>query len=221
MSFPRTIIAFAIRAFQVALPLVGGYFLSRTLPLGLAMLGALAISALLPALGALLLTTLRTQEVGWKNYAAGWLLPWGYTLGRGKLLGIALACGTCWLFLFAVGIAAERLATPGADSTEISAEAPALARWFLVGGWLVNGIALLYLFGTLRKNFTLRSSEGRSLMKVIAFVLGLIGGSIALAFLGFPRAAAAVSAGPALLLGAFYAVWIGFLLTLGRNARWN
>jgi hypothetical protein len=177
------------------------------------------LAVLLPALGAWLLTTVRGGEITWRNHAAGWLLPWGYTLGRGKLPAIATICGVCWLFLCGLGIAAARLAE--APTSAPSEDAPALARWLLVGGWLVDGIALLHCLGTLRNNFSLRSEGGRTLGKLIAFVAGLIVASAFAASLGHLRTAALIAAGPALALGAFYALWIGVLLTCGRNVRWN
>lgn len=224
MSFTRLLVAYTIRALQLALPVAAGYLLARELGLAGAALAALALAAALPALGALTLSSVRSEAITWKNYVGGYLLPWGYALGHRKLVGIALVSGCCWLFLFAIGISAQGLAaptTPLAPAPVENTTAPAFARWLLVGGWLVDGIALLYLLGTLRKNFTLSSSGGRSLLKVMAFVTSLIVVSAALASLGYVGTAAMVSAGPALALGAFYAVWIGLLLTVGRNTRWN
>lgn len=224
MPFPRLLVAYTIRALQLALPVAAGYLFARELGLAGAALASLALAAALPALGALALASVRTAEITWKNYVGGYLMPWGYALGHGKLVGIALVSGCCWLFLFAIGIAAESLAaptTPSAPAPVESAAAPAFARWLLVGGWLVDGMALLYLVGTLRKNFTPSSSGGRSLLKVIAFVTGLIVVSAVLASLGHMGTAALVAAGPALALGAFYALWIGMILTFGRNTRWN
>jgi hypothetical protein len=219
MSLLRSSIGTAILVARIALPLVLGFFLARELALSIALLTALALATLLPALGAWLLTTLHGGEITWRNHAAGWLLPWGYALGRGKLPAIAAICGACWLFLFGLGIAAARLAE--APPSAPSSEAPALARWLLVGGWLVDGIALLYCLGTLRKNFTLTSEGGRTLLELIAFVAGLIVASALAAALGHLRTAALIAAGPALALGGFYALWIGVLLTFGRNTRWN
>ncbi|MBK9386759.1 MAG: hypothetical protein IPN34_18245 [Planctomycetes bacterium] len=224
MPFSRLLISYSFRGLQLALPVIAGHFLARELGFSGALLAALALAIALPALGALTLSSVRSEALTWKNYVGGYLLPWGYALGRGKLVGIALVCGCCWLFLFAIGIAAEHLAAPTAPTAPAPVEssaAPAFARWLLVGGWLVDGIALLYLVGTLRKNFTLSSSSGRSLLKLMAFVTGLIVGSTVLASLGYVGTAALVAAGPALALGAFYAVWIGLLLTVGRNTRWN
>ncbi|MBL8899590.1 MAG: hypothetical protein JNM84_18310 [Planctomycetes bacterium] len=224
MSFTRLLVATTIRALQLALPVVAGYLLARELGLAGAALAALALSAALPALGALTLASVRSEAITWKNYVGGYLLPWGYALSNGKLVSIALVCGCCWLFLFGIGISAEALAAPATPSTPAPAEspmAPAFARWLLVGGWLVDGMALLYLIGTLRKNFTLSSSGGRSLLKVIAFVTSLIVVSAVLASLGHMGTAALIAAGPALALGAFYALWIGMILTVGRNTRWN
>lgn len=219
MSFLRSPIGAAILVAKIALPPVLGFVLARALELPFALLAALALAFLLPTLGAWLLTTLRSGEITWKNHAAGWLLPWGYTLGRGKLPSIAVICGICWLFLFGLGITAAHLAE--APSSVPSSDTPTLARWLLVGGWLVDGIALLYCLGTLRKNFTFASQGGRTLLKLIACVAGLIVASALAASLGHLRTAALIAAGPALALGAFYALWIGVLLTFGRNTRWN
>jgi hypothetical protein len=220
MTLYRTLVVYSIRAAKIALPIAAGALLAREMALLPALLWSALLSAALPALGVLLLSRTRTQEISWKNYAAGYLMPWGYTLGRGKLPAISVVCGCCWLFLFALGIAAARIELAPSEA-EPSAEAPALARWLLVGGWLVDGMALLYCLGVLRQNFGGSSQGGAALRKAIAFVLGLIVFSALAAWLGHVRTAALIAAGPALALGAFYALWIGLILTVGRNARWN
>lgn len=213
-----------LRALRFSLPLAIGWLLGRaySMPMAAGFAGALAV--VLPTAGALLLRTLQVGRMDWRNYAAGWLMPFGYALGRGKLVPMAAWCVVIWFALAACGVllAQPAIAAPPAPADPTGATVAPSWPWpALVAGWLVLGTAFLHLFTTLRKNFSPGSRQGRSLLKVMAVVVGLVAASVALHVCGFTGTAALVALGPPGALGTLFGLWFLLLITFGRNARWN
>lgn len=188
---------------------------------------ALAVAALVACAttttGALLLRTTAVGRITWKNHMGGWLLPWGYTIARGRLFVIALVSCLVFVSLAGAGILAGTL---GQAPTNAPAAAPATASvptgtpWLLVLAWIVDGTCLMYLLGTLAGS-TPGSSSGRTLRKLVLTLVAMLVGSTALALFGHHGLATAVAGGPPLVLGTAYGLFVLVLLLAGRGARWN
>ena len=206
-----------IRVVRIALPVSIGYGLGRSLPGGAAWAAASSLAVGLPVLGALLLRFSQPGTVTWRNYAGGWLMPFGYALGGGKLPRIVVACAILWFGLAAAGLLAARssptVGAPGAEPTPTVMIA-------LVGGWIVDGLVFVYLLGVLSK-LRVSSQSGRSLLKVMFVVAALLIGSLVLHWCGASGLAALVAGGPPLAVAAMYGGWLLVVLTMGKNARWN
>ena len=211
-----------LRALRFSLPLAVGWLLGRTygMPMALGCSGALAVA--LPTAGALLLRTVPVSKMDWRNHLAGWLMPFGYVLGRGKLGAIAAWCAVIWFALAACGVLLTQPTIAAPQAPAVAAAAGPSWSWpALVAGWLVLGTAFVHLLTTLRKNFSPGSQSGRSLVKIMAVIVGLAGASVALHVSGFTGTAALVALGPPAAVGTLFGLWVLMLLTLGRNARWN
>jgi len=169
----------------------------------------------------------RPGEITWRNRLAGYLITWAMGLTRGQLGRMVVVSWAAWV---AIGLAVTMLvvrdapAASAPTSATVSA-APAgastVALVLLFAAWVIDGMALIYIFGVLATNFRPGSSAGRSMLKLMATLLAMLGGSVALWLNGRPGWAAAVAGGPVLLLGLAYGLFIALMLTAGRNARWN
>jgi hypothetical protein len=160
-----------------------------------------ALAALASLLGALLLRTSAVGTLTWRNVAAGWLLPWGFVLGGGRLPRIATMSAACLAVMGAIGA----LAGPS---------------HLVAAAWTVDAVALLALlrpFGMQAGN----PSARRQLLRPMLAVLGLALAGGLLLFDGRPGAAALVAGGPLVVGGVIYGSWVVFMLTAGRKGRWN
>jgi hypothetical protein len=175
----------------------------------------MVIMAILCGVSGAILRSARIGQITWKNRQAAYLLPWGYALSRGKLPAIVANAWLGWT-LIGVGVA---LATALADRD--AATGTQFWRWLLLAAWAVNVSAMLAVLGVLVKHFTLTSSSGRSLTTIIAVLVLLLLGSIALHAQGYTRLATAVAGGPLLIVGIGYGALVLLIVTVGRNARWN
>lgn len=210
--------------FLIAVPLATGYWLLEVLSAWLALAAAAGIAVGTCGLGALLLRSTGLGTITWRNHLGGWLLPWGYTLGRGQLRGITAVSATIWTLLATSTIVAR--ATSAAPVTTLPGTAAATAAtttmpWLLVIAWVVDGAALLYLLKTVLTAFGPGTRASLSLWRFIAAIIALLVGSLMLHLFGHTGLATLVAGGPPLLVGGFYGLWILAMLTLGRNARWN
>ena len=211
--------------FLIAVPLATGYWLLEVLSPWLAVAAAAAIALGTSGLGALLLRSSAVGTITWRNYVGGWLLPWGYALGRGQLPGITAACASIWTLLATSSIVARAtsaapIATLPATAATATPAEPTMP-WLLVVAWVVVGAALLYLLQTVLTKFGPGSRERASLWRFITALTALLAGSVLLHLFGHTSLATLVAGGPPLLVGGFYGLWILVILTLGRNARWN
>ncbi len=210
-------------AIVIALPVAIGRLLLDSMSPWAAVGVAAAIAVASSALGALLLKTATVGRITWRNYVGGWLLPWGYMLGRGRLAGIAAVSAAVWTLLAASAILATASATGAAPPGPVATvpAAAATTPWLLVLAWIVNGGALLYVVSLLSKNYSPTSSAARPLRRAIGVLTVLLVASIVMHACGYTTLATWVAGGPLLVLGTFYGLWIALLLILGRNARWN
>lgn len=179
-----------------------------------------AAGATFAALGALVLRATRVGEVTWRNRLAGFLLPWGYFLGRGQLPGIVLGCVLVWAALAGavlLGHGVQPAAPIGAQPANV---APGLSWWLLIA-WIVDGACLIYMIGMLRKHFVPASQVTRTQGKLVLLLVAMLAGSIALHLGGNGGLALTVAGGPTLLVGGGYGLFLGFILVFGRNMRWN
>lgn len=210
--------------FLIAVPVATGYWLLEVLSPWLAVAAAAAIALGTCGLGALLLRSTALGTITWRNHVGGWLLPWGYTLGRGQLPGITAVCATIWTLLATCSILARATSVaPVATQPGTAATIAATASmpWLLVFAWVVDGTALLYLLKTVLTAFGPGTRASLSLWRLVSVLTGLLVGSVVLHLLGHSSLATLVAGGPPLLVGGFYGLWIVAMLTFGRNARWN
>lgn len=160
-----------------------------------------SVAALVSLVGALLLRTSALGEVTWRNAAAGWLLPWGFILGGGSLTKIAVHSAACLSLMGAIGAFAGS------------------AR-LLAAAWALDAVALLLLFRAFRAQSG-NPSARRRLLRPMLVVLALVGAGGVLHFDGRTQAAALVAGGPLVVVGVLYGAWLVFMITAGRNSRWN
>ncbi|MBL8738657.1 MAG: hypothetical protein JNL12_19670 [Planctomycetes bacterium] len=211
------------RVLPVAVVVALATGLARLMPLLAAWASTTAIGAAFAGTGALLLRSAQVGTVTWRNRVAGFLLPWGYVLGRGKLPGIVLACTAIWSALAAAVLLS--LAEPAPVAPTVPAPAAPVANassvpWLLLA-WIVTGVCLCYLLGLLTKHFEPRSQATRTVLKLVLVLVLMIAGSVVLHLTGNSGLALLVAGGPPLLIGGGYGLFLVFILLMGRNARWN
>jgi hypothetical protein len=165
--------------------------------------------------GVVLLRTSELSRVTWKNRVAGWLIPWGWRINRGKLWPVAVVSWVVWMLVWA----AVAVLTPPA-SESLTARDVAV-RVLLGVAWAVDGLAIGYVIGTLRQNFTSGASGGHSLRVIAVVITGLLAVSVALHLFGLTTAGLLVAGGQPLLVGGGYGLFLAVLLVFGRNSRWN
>lgn len=174
-----------------------------------AFLACAVVSAVACDAGAILLRTSGVGRVTWKNRLAGFLIPWGWRLNRGKLWPVPLISWTVWT------------AVSGAAVLLLSAsDQPSLGmRAALLAAWVIDAAALVYLLGTISQ--ATPGSRAGSLWKLVAVTAGLLSASVGL-YLGGRTATALVVGGgpPAAVVGGFGLVLL-LIATVGRNTRWN
>jgi hypothetical protein len=174
-----------------------------------------AFALLACGMGVLLLRTSEVGRVTWRNRVAAYLVPWGVRIGGGKLWPIPVVSWLTWLSVWA---AVALLTPPPADEPPTGWEVA--ARVALGVAWLIDGVALGYVVGTLPQCFP-SGSGGRSLRVIAAVITGLIVASVACHLFGLTAAGLLVAGGPPLLVGVGYGLFLAVLLVFGRNTRWN
>jgi len=167
------------------------------------------------------------QKITLANYLMGFILPWGYGVGRGKLRPIVLTSWTIWVLIgLAIVIAVNARIDAAAISTSLPNLSPrsATLMTLLVLAWVIDGGVLLRCIGLLGTS-TNRVHMTRSLSPLIAFLMVILATSIALITLTTSPTAASlallVAGGPPLLIGLGYGLFVLVMLTAGRNTRWN
>lgn len=162
--------------------------------------------------GTALLATSAVGRVTWRNRVAGYLIPWGWRLNRGRLWPVPIISWVVWV---AIGAAALVL-RPGPAAEE----PPGLGvRVALFAAWVADAAALLYVAGTIRQ--ATPGGRVRSLWDLAAVIALVLAVSVGLYLGGLATAALVVGGGPPAVLGGCAAVFVLLVATLGRNARWN
>jgi hypothetical protein len=160
------------------------------------------------------------------NRIAGFFLPWGYAIGRGKLVPVVVESCLRWLLL---GIAIVILAPQGLAIFNTTPPAPSAAYHptpLMAGLLLLSWVtAAAILFRLLTFVITRSSPISAGTLPPIVALAGLLIASVMLTLLGRSAAmtwfALAMTAGPILLIGGGYGIVLLIMLTVGGKARWN
>ncbi len=181
-------------------PLAAGAWLAGSHGVLPAIAMVAAFYALASAPAAWLLHGAPLGRVSWRNRAAVPLAPWLHVLGGGSLPGLLSASWCCVTLLAAAGA--------------LGRDCP-----WLLAAWLLDGWAGAYLM-----RVRVRSCHHRAQRRAVDAVLGglvtLAMAGLVAALLGAPRVGAVLAAGPLLLVGGLYGLWLGSVL-LARPRRWN
>jgi hypothetical protein len=163
------------------------------------------------------------EKVTPANYLAGFVLQWGYRVGRGKLPAIVVVSWAIWLLLgvaMVVSVHFRGFGQPAAQQQRRST----LVMVLLTVAWVIDGTVLLRIIGLLATGPNARHML-RSLGPVAAVLVGMIGSSIVLVArtpsVNASRLALLIAGGPLLFVGVGYGLFVLVLLTAGKNARWN
>jgi hypothetical protein len=153
------------------------------------------------------------------NYAAGILLPFGYFVGKGKLLPIVT---TSWVVWSAVSIASSIAAARGYDPRVVTDDGQHHVTTMLVlliVSWILDGFAILYLLRTIARRLSIRSAAARQLFMMICLLVVLIALSAVLWSHGFSALALLVAGGPICFVGGSYGLFLAVVLI--TKPRWN
>ena len=187
------IIGYLRRAVLIALGTAAAWALASALG-PWAGLGAWAVlTAGACVLSAELLKGSGVGRVTWRNYLAGYVLPWGFRIGRGRLGAITVAAWAVWVL---IGMAAillmGHLRWSGSASATDTPAAPApdgphpVLAVLLFTTWVVYGVCLLHLVGLLLNQFRASPGPRGTVLKAAASLVALLAGSAALWFTGHP-----------------------------------
>lgn len=156
------------------------------------------------------------------NFLMGYILQWGYRIGQGKLIRIAMISWGIWMLLGTAAVLATRVHA-NAFATGLGADAQnrgATIMVLLTLAWIIDGAALCYLLG-----IVLAGRRLASLGPVLAVLLLMIGVSMGLVIYNHTattaKIALLVAGGPILLLGLLYGLFVINILVAGRTTRWN
>lgn len=183
----------------------------------------IAGAAVACGLGWLLLRTAPLGRANWKNYIGGYLLPFGYTLGRGQLPGIALFS---WIGWSLIGLAVAVALTKGAGPSEpVVAEASVdLSGWvmpLLLTCWAILAACGFYCVSMMGSSWRHAPRSIKPLSILLAIILALFFISTGLWMADHPRVALAVVGVPIGFVGGIFALLFGIFIIFGRNMRWN
>ena len=170
--------------------------------------------------GALLLWSTKVGQITWRNYLAGWLMPWGYRIVQ-KLASIAFVSGCVGLGLFTIGVIAERraLSTAASDIDHEAVSWPASVSLATI--WLVYGAAWMYVLGQYCRTSNRSQQSTTSFLKALGVVGGTLVASIVCHIAGQTWWALSIAGVPLLVISAFYGTVVIVILLSGKNARWN
>ena len=214
------VITYLRRAALVVLAAVAAWTLSNRLGPWAGLVAWAALMAVACALGAWLLKSSPVGRVTWRNHVAGYLIPWGYRLGRGKLAPITVAAWAIWVL---IGAAAVLLFGRSGEPTGAAATDRSTATTVLLfATWVLYGGCLIYLLGVLLNEY--RSSGGRgarSVLTMAGVLVALVVISAAFWISGRPGWALLAAGGPPAVVGGGYGLFLVAILLLGRKARWN
>lgn len=214
----KYLVDYLIKFILLVVPATVGCWLGETA--GLPGIGiGLAIATVLAILGRISLMTLQVGQMDARNVVAGLLLPWGYKASRFEPNNIALFNWITWFGLFLIGwsttFASKNTGENGLIFGMISDE------WILVVTWLVLGAGIIKVLDQLGHAGEWSQRPARTILKFAGFLALMLASSIASHLVRLDLLAMLVATLPVAICGGLYGLWILFILTLGRNARWN
>jgi hypothetical protein len=166
-------------------------------------------------------------RVGAINHISAFVLPWGFSIGRGKLLPIVLTSWFGWALLGAAVIVlnAHGYGLHGQGSIDAAAyHRSGLMTILLLASWIIDGAVALRLITVVATRANDNPMPPGMLRPILA-ILALLAASITLTVIGHTagqaRLALLLTGGPIVVLGGGYGLWLLFMLTVGRKTRWN
>jgi len=204
-------------------PVATGWLLAQHLSPWAAIGLSFVTAAALCLTGFACLRQVRVGELSWRNHLAGWLLPWGYRLGRGQLARIVVISWLVWSLLATAAVWAGGARWPDAADTVPTAVASgpdAPGSVLLLLAWIVDGVLLWLVLGA-GGGIGFANAQDRTRLRVVLVLGALLVGSLVLFFTAHVTLALWVAGGPPLLVGLCYGVFMGVVVLAGRKARWN
>jgi hypothetical protein len=168
---------------------------------------------------AILLRRVPMRKVTLVNYAAGIFLPFGYFIGKGKLLPIVITSWIVWSIAAAVSAFA---AAKGYDPRVVASDGQrhvTSTLVLLVIFWIIDGFAILYLSRTIATRLNIRSAAARQLFLMICLLVAMIAVSAVLWSYGFGVLAVLIAGGPISFVGGSYGLYLAVVLI--TKPRWN
>lgn len=172
-----------------------------------AFLACAVVAAVACVLGAILLRRSTIGQVTWRNRLAGYLIPWGWRLNRGRLWPVAIISWVVWT------------AVCGAAVLLRSGEPSLGMRAALLAAWLIDASALVFLLGTIVQ--ATPGSRLGSVWKLVTFIVAVLCARVGLYVVGQTTAALIVGGGPPAVIGGVFGLVLLIFMTVGRNTRWN
>lgn len=158
------------------------------------------------------------------NRIAGLVLPWGYRIGRGRLVPIVVTSCVVWMLvglgasLAMAGYLARDQAPPGLSAD--AGKPSALVMTLLYLSWLVDGALLMRMIGIAAARHDRVPTSVWVLILALTAMIG-ISAVVALRGDGNPARALLIAGGPPLLIGGGYGVFMLVIVLVGRKTRWN
>jgi hypothetical protein len=191
--------------------------LARTHSVGEALAVWLVGMALVCLCAAVLLRSAPVGAITWRNWLAGYILPWGYDIDGGRLSTIVVASWGLWSYFGASTILLTGLEWP----TEPPRETPsASATTILAGAINANGLVAFLCLTRMRRPYSSATYE-RMLWKIIVILVLVSGAGAWLHHQGQPWLGAGLAAAPLGLCLSIVGLYMATVLMVGRHARWN
>jgi hypothetical protein len=206
---------------RIALATGLGWFLSRRWGLLPALASGVLIAGSCSVAGYWLLQHTSEQSLSWRNYVAGWLIPWGYRLAPQSLASVAGISMLVWTLLVGLGAVAAFPSNSAAAADTPRAAPSNLLSLLLLGAWLLHAGAILYLLQQLSQQPAITSPPGSTMAITAAAIVLAFLASLGCRYCGWPRLALLIAGGPALLFAILYALLAFLILLGGSSSRWN
>jgi hypothetical protein len=217
----QVMITAVISLLHIALATGMGWFLERRWGL----LPALACGAWMAcscgAAGYWLLLSASETSLSWKNYVAGWLIPWGYGLAPQSLASVAGISTLVWTMLVGLGAMAAFFSNSTAAAGTPRATPSTLLSLLLLGAWVLHGGSLLYLLEHLSQQPAITKPPGSTMAITAALIFLAFLASLGCRYSVMPRLALLIAGGPILLVAILYTLLALLILLGGSSSRWN
>jgi hypothetical protein len=203
LNFKRVVLITAVA--------ISSYALAGTFGASTTMIICGVVAALACVFGSVLLLTSSVGELTWKNRVAGYLIPWGWQLSRGRLWPVPVIS---WIVWVAIGASAVLLRLGSGENDLHDGW-----RIALFAAWAIHSTALMFLFAAITHSPS--GSQVRLLWLFVAVVIGLVGVSVALYLSGQALVALVVVSFPLFVALGSLALVVLLFTPMGRNGRWN